>query len=97
MLASSEQGILSNKCSEGLVSTIFTCSLHVISLLKITKRYLQKGMFLPFSVRRDLDDLIRWEKQSARFLFSLNCIDQRLYQASVELSPRFDRDYRTVV
>jgi hypothetical protein len=41
---------------KALVSTVFVCSLHVIFLSNIMPRYFKlfkKGMFCPFSVRRD--------------------------------------------
>jgi hypothetical protein len=50
---------------KALITTVSMCSLHVIFLLKITSRFFTifaNGMFRPFSVRRDLGGLIRWEK-----------------------------------
>jgi hypothetical protein len=46
---------------KALTSIVFMCNLHIIFLLNITPRYFTlfaKGMFHPFSVRRDSRGLI---------------------------------------
>jgi hypothetical protein len=52
---------------KALVSIIFICNLHVIFLSNIMPRYFTlftKGMFCPFSVRKDSGSLILWENRS---------------------------------
>jgi hypothetical protein len=47
---------------KALVLIVFTCSLHISFLSNVTPRYFTlftKGMFHPFSVRRDSGGLIR--------------------------------------